>query len=94
MEEAQQSGRLLHSVGYRNRFPARRLIRGVVPAKAEPMEARLTALVLADIDARIRACEEIECRVHSRPAAVIPAKAGIHFSLCNKWLDGSPRTRG
>jgi hypothetical protein len=41
----------------------------------------------------LRACEEIECRVRRRSAAVIPAKAGIHFSLWNKRLDRSPHAR-
>ena len=44
-------------------------------------------------DSRNRACEEIECRVRSKSAAVSPTKAGIPFSCgTSGWME--PRTRG
>ena len=39
---------------------------------------------------RLRACEKIEPATVATHTAVIPAKAGIHLSIWNKLLDGSP----
>ena len=52
------------------------------------------AFRLVGIDSRLRACEEIEYHVCGTSAAVIPAKAGIHFSRRHSTLAWVPASAG